>query len=54
MNKITEKLKVTTLIDYSSRNSGSFYGYKYYIQFESLRGRLIHEHLTNQLVMILV
>jgi hypothetical protein len=47
MDKITEKLKVTTLIDYSSRNSGKFYGYKYYIQFETLNGRSIHEYLTN-------
>lgn len=39
---MTEKLKVVTLIDYSSRPSGKFYGYKYYIQFEPL-----HELLTN-------
>lgn len=30
------------LIDYSSRPSGKFYGYRYYIQFEPLR-----ELLTN-------
>jgi len=41
-----EKLKVVSLIDYSFRPSGKFYGYKYYVGFESLQGN-IHEYLTN-------